>query len=118
MTIQTAINQLEFEISRLGWTLQHPRIQKFLIEAASKTKRPIPDVTALSVKYIIHLTKLVHAYWECQNIIQILSIDDWKDPQVMKVFEKYGYPNRMPLKGWEQLVKELDARWFESGGGF
>ncbi len=117
MTTQTAINQLEFEISRLQWTWQHPRIQKFLAEAATKLNRPISDITALSEKYIVHLTKLVHAYWECQNIIQILAID-WKDPQITRVFQKYGYPNRMPLKGWEELVKELDKRWFESGGGF
>ncbi|WP_375471061.1 hypothetical protein [uncultured Nostoc sp.] len=101
----------------MGWTFQHPRIQKFLAESASKTNRPIPEITALSEKYIIHLTKLVHAYWECQNVIQILNLD-WKDPEVMGVFQKYSYGNRMPLKGWEQLVKELDERWFDSGAGF
>jgi hypothetical protein len=117
MPTQTAIAQLQVELSHLGWTQQHPRIQKFLQEAASRTKRPISDITALSDKYILHLIKLVHAYWECQHLIQILSID-WKDPQIVSRFQQYGYPNRMPLKGWQQMVKELDARWFEAGGGF
>ncbi|MDZ8085606.1 MAG: hypothetical protein RMY16_08420 [Nostoc sp. DedQUE12b] len=117
MTTQTAINQLETEMTRLGWTWQHPRIQKFLQESATKVNRPVPNITTLSHKYIVHLTKLVHAYWECQHIMGILAID-WKDPQIIATFQKYGYPNRMPLKGWEQLAKELDARWFESGGGF
>lgn len=117
MASYAAAAQLEQELTRLNWTWNHPKVQTYIQEVAIRFKRPIPTPLDASDKVIIRLSKFLNLYYQCQNIINVLPIN-WQDPQIVAVFQKYDYPDRLPMEGWEELLKMLDKRWFESGGAF
>lgn len=98
--------QLDYELQRLQWTYESPRITAFLQESSIKLKRPISSPLELPPKYIKHLTHLLQTYSECIKDMQVLKID-WNDQMIQDVFKKYGYGNRLPLKGWKELSAEL-----------
>jgi len=117
MATPAIIDGLNTELSRLNWKWEHPRIQAFIREVEARYDINMPSALTAPEKVIIRLTQLVNLYYQCQNLMQILSIN-WQDEQIQTVVKKYGYPNRLPIHGWKELVDKLDERWFISGGGF
>lgn len=117
MATQQVIDGLNTELNRLGWKWEHPRIQAFMRDVEKRYQKPMSSAYTAPDKVIIRLTQLANLYFQCQNLMQILMIN-WNEEQVQAAFKKYGHTNRLPMRGWKELVDQLDERWFISGGGF
>lgn len=116
VTQQELISLLNSHLYQLGWTWQHPRIKSYLDKVANRLLVfQFQSLEEVPVDYLTRLVKLTELYYHCDRLLKMIS-KDWSDQDVQKIITSYGYKDKMPLKGWEQLKNYIDDIWYNTYG--
>lgn len=106
-----AVQVLNGHLYQLGWNWQHPRIKGYLEVVAQGLKREkFQSISEVPERYIRCLIKLCHLYHECDKSIKILDLT-WESEDIRLIMQPWGYGDKMPLKGWEQLYEWLNDNY-------
>lgn len=102
------------QMSKLGWEWNEPRILDWLDRVMRiKHRTRYQTLSQVPPDYLVTLARFLDIYFKCDCLLKALKAN-WSHSIVRAVQQKYGCINRLPLKGYQELERELeDALHFE-----
>lgn len=105
---EQVITLCEDALAKLKWDWQHPRLVDWLKRVMRiKHNMEFKSLESVPTDYLISLAKFLDLRYQCDSLLVKIQ-SDWSHPLVKMVEKKHKCFTQLPLKGYQELHRELE----------
>lgn len=108
ITAESSTATCRYYLQQLGWSLSHPKVTDWLMRVQSHYSGSLWAYGESTPEFVkAGLARFLDSYLKCQHLLNALGWN-WQHPMVLEVEKEFGWEGKLPLEGYQRLLKLLE----------